>query len=563
MAKRLTIRPPRSVVQPFARIGISTVGVGTGISKGSTKKLTDSFVTKYTKRLRQLKKNQQEQQRLSIFESVQKLQNEHTLVSGSIATLRDDDGNIILYADSSNPSKNIERQDQFVSVELYSDIYDIDAAADVIDFSVFELKSIDNKNDLIDNFIRTFRAILPDIPNEDLQFIIRKGVEEQGGEIISPVEFDRLTNGSFSSIIQRMIDLQDASEETQQSISSLESQVATLTTQLEAMGELVIETSTNDAGLDLVTLIRRVTARLRQNKLIEGDIEVSADGEPTKITIRAYKYMGTNLGEDLSNFSNIDEIQVDVTFLTLLGESSTMRASLPVELIVPPVTTINGFREEVTGVKIRLVNTGDFKGWFKNNLKISSATEYVSGVLTPGELIQLKVAYDIHTEPNSGIPRYPDTNDDIDDILAHKLGITIPDGDGRSPNMEDIIIAPPGDINDRIISSEISNEKRKRKREEKAGGDPDIPKLPLEDNEIAIEQLPTEVVENVVPPERPSETIGIEETDDIKDIQPDTPAVVNITPPLRKQIIVIPPPPPPLPELNHQVSSRKSGNTRN
>lgn len=536
--RRLSIRPPKSI-QPFARVGIGTgvVGIGTGISRGSIRKVVNDFRGKFERRAWQLKKELQEQQRLDKHEIVEKDLGNFTLVSGSIASLRDDDGNLILYADSSDPSMNIDRHDQYVSVELYSDIYDVDAAIDAVDFSIFELKTVNNRIDLLDNFLRTFRAVLPDIPDEDLQFIIRRGVEEQNGEIIDPEEFDRLTEGDFSSIIQRMIDLQDSSAETEGMVTSLQTQVASLTTQLEAMGELVVESSANDAGLDLVSLIRRVAAELRERALIEGDIEEvpSADGPPSRISIRAYKAMGTRLGEDLSNFSNIDELQLDVTFMTLLGETTTMRTSIPTELVVPPVTTINGFREEVTGVRIRLVQTGDFKGWFKNDLKISSATEYVTGVLVPGETIQLKAAYDIHVEPNAGIPddRFVD---EVDDILDRKRRrrVTIPDGDEHIPDGEDedTIVAPPGRVSPESDPEFRQQRRRQQQRRGKSQGDPDMPKIPLTDDEIAVEELSTE--EQV-------ETGLVEQIDPSENVLGT--AVTDTTPSARETIVVIPPVP--------------------
>ena len=55
-----------------------------------------------------------------------------TLISGSILTQRDEEGNIILYEDPINTTKNVERHDQFVSIELYEDNFDINAAVEVL-----------------------------------------------------------------------------------------------------------------------------------------------------------------------------------------------------------------------------------------------------------------------------------------------------------------------------------------------------------------------------------------------------------------------------------------------
>ena len=303
--KNITIRPPKSKTTLVFTERVPTsreprkLDVRSINTSRQRKRKQDDFLRRFNRRIRDLKIELDEQQRNDEHQTIEKELVEISIVSGSILTRRDEDGNIILFEDAADPNLNVERHDQFVSVELYDDIFDINAAIDAVDFSVIELKSVDNRIDLIENFLNTFRTVLPEIPDGDLQFILRRGVEEQGGELVGQEEFDKLTNGRFSTIIQRLIDCEDKNVIDSDEIGGLSSQVDNLTLQLEAMGDLVLEASTNDAGLNLPTLIRFVANELARRRITSGDTTVLAQRPVSIIKVRAHRFLDNILGQEL------------------------------------------------------------------------------------------------------------------------------------------------------------------------------------------------------------------------------------------------------------------------
>ncbi len=485
--KNITIRPPKS--KTTVRVPIKR----TSSNIRRRKRKQDDFLRRFNRRIKELKVKLREQQRNEEHQTIEKKLVEISIVSGSILTRRDEDGNIILFEDAADSNLNVERHDQFVSVELYDDIFDINAAIDAVDFSIVELKRVDNRIDLIENFLNTFRTVLPDIPKGDLQFMLRKGVEEQGGELVDPAEFDRLTDGNFSTIIQRLIDCEDKNVIDAEDIDGLFTQVDNLTSQLEAMGDLVLETSTNDAGLNLPTLIRFVANELARRRITSGDITVIAQKEVSIIKVRAHRFLDNILGEELCRADKFledsdrrffldedfdernpnphrdpkaaerDELKrrrqqrqrelleekaeriaaqaaifnkrrlVDVTFLTEFSETTTLRMTIPFDVRVPTLTNVHGFSELVIGVRFKLNDGGSFKGWFRNDLKVTEGVEFVTEQLEPDTRFTLKAAIESFEAPNENLP---------DDTF------------------------PPGKEIDELTREEIIERRRQRLREE-------------------------------------------------------------------------------------------------
>ena len=483
---------------------------------------------RFDRRAKEIIIKQRDKQKLEKHQQLETTLVEVTHVSGTIFTQRDEEGNIILYEDPTDSAKNVERHDQFISIELYEDTFDINVASDVIDFSIIELKNIDNN--LLNEFITTFRRVLPDIPNEELQFILRRGIEEQSGQLVPQEDFNRLTEGSFSTIIQRLLELQNESE-----IDT--SEIESLTIQLEAMGELVLEASTNDSGFGLATLIQRVINELRVRNMVPG--ESSEKENLAIISVNARRFINNEtLGKEFRNYGGTDSFtdfkeelvndnvdlnrnpkdidrdeariqqqidarnrersnaeknieqdedfgqnrDVDVVFLTEFGETKSLRLTLPFDVEVPIFTNIHGFPETVTGLRLRVVDTGAFRGWFINELKKTDATEYVTGILVPGTRFDLTAAYERYDDEGRDIrdDRFDDKTPEDD-----KQIVTLPEPPIDDSEPTDIIVPPVEPIKDQEPDrSEGSLTIEGGGKRIPDGHDPDVPILPLEDDEI-------------------------------------------------------------------------------
>lgn len=93
-----------------------------------------------------------------------------------VPTLRDQNGNILLYQDPDNKNKNVQDYNQYISVELYREKYDLTEVLKVVDIEIKELfkekQTIEEQINELFTIYNKVKDVLPLFGTRSLETIV-------------------------------------------------------------------------------------------------------------------------------------------------------------------------------------------------------------------------------------------------------------------------------------------------------------------------------------------------------------------------------------------------------
>ena len=167
--------------------------------------------------------------------------------AGTVNTLRDENGNVILYEDPNDSNTNINRLDQYVAFNFQERVFDDEEVNKVIDNQISELYSGTTVLSKIERFFSLFENLVLQIPaggdTNSLTYLLRKISEITNNEIVDPNLFAEIS-GSLGDLQNRFSILGDLIGTLTADSSSLTFQNETLQQQIETLAQVILDNLT-------------------------------------------------------------------------------------------------------------------------------------------------------------------------------------------------------------------------------------------------------------------------------------------------------------------------------
>ena len=169
--------------------------------------------------------------------------------AGQVNTLRDENGNVILYEDQNDPSANLKRHDQYIGFNFQERIFDTGEIDKVIDTKISELYSDTSIQSKIERFFNLFENLVLQIPVggniNSLTYLLQKISEITGNAIVDPNLFSQIS-GSYSDLQGRFSALNDLLNAISADSASLKFENENLQQQIEILAEVIINNLTGE-----------------------------------------------------------------------------------------------------------------------------------------------------------------------------------------------------------------------------------------------------------------------------------------------------------------------------
>jgi len=322
-------------------------------------------MSSYTDRVKENKESFRIQQD---FEKIDQIASKGKIIiekDGQTFPYRDEQGTLLLFEDQNVPGLNINRLDQLITVDFQTEVFDIEETKKVIDVEIRELKREKTIDEKLQEFFRLYEGLLPNVPvmgeTGSLQFLIRRGSEQQTGENFDPVVFETMTSGSFGNWIQQLLNFQSSVDGLTNTSASLVSLTNSLRRQLEAMGELVLLANVSGSqGVSLQQLIDRlegIVFKDDRTKLPDTTVNVP-------LLVDTVRTNAVRLSRD-----NVPNVEVEYTIFMIhnmiLTPIENNKLMTPFTIQVP-VSGLDGMVFS-TSLTLSDKNVGAFGGWYKND----------------------------------------------------------------------------------------------------------------------------------------------------------------------------------------------------
>ena len=250
-----------------------------------------------------------------------------TDIFGIINTLRDEQGNILLYEEPTTKA-NLERLNQFISVNTFRNDYDYDEASKSLDFQFTELKlkSVEDRINELFSLYGRLKSVIPNVGVRSHDSLIRVSSEVSGLEYINPEDYEAVSS-ELNDILNQLNEIDLKLRETNISNDSLELEIEAFNQQVRRLAEVVLNIN-NSEGYTADALIDMIVSKLNEILIDEEPPEpdptppiTASKRDPltVDVTVSSKIIVPRGFGQSLN---------LDVTFSILNGAGDTMATDI-------------------------------------------------------------------------------------------------------------------------------------------------------------------------------------------------------------------------------------------
>ena len=305
-----------------------------------------------------------------------RLNEEIVKIFGEIDTLRDPQGNILLYQEPGKSSLiNEERYRQYLSVNFVRNSYNFEEAQKALDFEIVELYK-KKPSELLNEFFQLYDQLLlliPTVgPDNSHKTIIEESSIELGREYLDPDEFGSL-NERLQSSIENLDELIESLRVSLENNEDLSVTTETIRKQIDVLSGLINLLTNNSENLSIEELVDFIISELES---ADTDTEEGEDGtntddessdEPQIVTRRPITIDVKSRFVVSSNERFGQQFPIDITF-SILDSSGDV-------VVSGTRRTPFALRNVPVGGQLSLGTTvAEFFGWYVNGSLVSNNT---------------------------------------------------------------------------------------------------------------------------------------------------------------------------------------------